>query len=98
MMNVSAAGGAERQQGEQPEERPLGPGVRPARIGIGRAGRALGADQRGQGHHHDHRQGREKHVLQHGVAQEGNAVLQLLVVFRIVGLRDRPAARERAAH
>ena len=73
MMKVSAAGGAERQQGEEPEERPLGPRVRPAQRRVGRAGRPLRPEDGGQHHHDDHRQGREEGVLEHGVAQEGDA-------------------------
>ena len=64
---------AERQQGEQPEERPFRPRVGAGQRRIGRTGRALGPDDGGQDHHDDHRQRGEEGVLQHGVAEEGDA-------------------------
>ena len=79
MINVSAAGGAEGQQAEQPEKRPFGPGVGAAQSRIGRGRGALGADQRGKDHNHDDRQGGEENVLPHRLAQERDAGLQFLL-------------------
>ena len=87
MMNVSAPGGTERQQGEQPKERPFGPRVRPFQSWIGRPGGTLGSDERGNAHNHDHCQGGENNVLCHGIAHERDAFFQLLFILGVVGPR-----------
>src|SRR5262249_51987638 len=51
-------GGAERQQGEQPQERPLGPGVGTGQRGIGRRGRSHGPEDGSKDDHRDHGQRR----------------------------------------
>ena len=90
-------GGTERQQAEEPEKRPFGPGIGAAQSGIGRAGGALGSEQRGQDHNHDDRQGGEENILLHGLAQEGDAGFQLLFVLGVVGFRIDGLRRGRAA-
>ena len=75
MMNVSAAGGTERQAGRTARGTAIrAAGSRPP--ASGRAGPLgpLGPIDGGKDHHHDHCQRGEQNVLQHGVAQEGDAV------------------------
>ena len=85
-------GRAERQQGEQPQERPVGPRIR-ARAASGRAGRSgpWGRATAASDHDDDHGQGREEGVLQHGVAEEGDARASAPPRIPRRRSRDRPA-------
>ena len=74
MMNVSADGRAQRQEGKQPPERPIGLRIRAEQRGLGQCARALRSGDRRQHDDDDDGQRREKSVLQHRLAEEGDAL------------------------
>src|SRR5207302_351569 len=78
------AGRAQRQQGEEPQERPLRPRVRAAQRGIGGPRRTLGTNNRRDHYDNHNDQRREEHVLEHRLAQERHALLELFFVISVV--------------
>ena len=97
MMKVSAAGGLSESRANSQRNGHSGRGFAPPSVGSGGPVGPFGPEDGGDRDHDDHRQGREERVLEHRLAQEGDAALQLLLVLLVVGRRDRPAGRGPAA-
>ena len=98
MMKVSAAGGLSDSKANSHRNGHSGRGLAPGSVGSGGPVGPFGPEHGGQNDHADHGQGGEQNVLHHGIAEKGNAALELLFIGLVIRLRDRPLAPERVGH